>query len=47
MKKKGWFMENFELPKKNGVLCTIDGEILHLFIKNMLIGDFSAPSLIT
>ena len=38
-KKEGQFAQNVKMPMEAGMLCTIDGEMLHLFAKNVWIGD--------
>ena len=38
-KKKAQFAGNIKKPMKAGMLCTIDGETFHSFMKNMLISD--------
>ena len=35
-------MENVKMPMETGKLCTIDRETLHLFKKNIWIGDSGA-----
>ena len=47
MKKKVSFEENVKNPTEAGMSCTIDGEMLHSFMKKNLIGYLDASCNIT
>ena len=46
-KKKVWFAEDVKQLSKAGMMCTIDGNTIFLFMKNTWIGDLGASCHIT